>query len=116
MSEHAWLAELQVGDQIIMCTHTSKEIRRVARVTPTHILVGEAAVRFRRKDGGQPGRDFHRAFLTPYTPEAADAIHHTHLRQATYSALSYIHRYDVDRLTDDQCQSILTLLRSLGLA
>lgn len=116
MSQHAWLADLHIGDQVIVCEHASQKIAQVTRLTTTQILIDDTALRFRRKDGWQPGRDYHRAFLVPYTPEAAEAIHKKRLRQATYAVVSTIHRQEVDRLTDEQCQSILTLMHSLNLA
>ena len=116
MSQHAWLADLQVGDTVIICRDAGQEVAHVTRVTATHVLVSDTALRFRRKDGWQPGRDFHRAFLRRYTPEAEKEIQSQRLRQKTYAVLSHIHRRDVDRLTAEECQGILTLLHTCNLA
>lgn len=66
-----WLASLKVGDRVMVGGRWNSydEIRRVARITATQIVLDDThGSRFRRRDGGGLGGD--RRFVREVTPEA----------------------------------------------
>lgn len=70
--EHSWLGSLLAGDQVIV-SGRRETLRRVTRVTPCFVVVGDS--RFRKSDGGLVGSDgCFWSSLVEATPERVQAL------------------------------------------
>lgn len=82
MTEREWLDSLTAGDAVAIQTRYGPEIREVARVTPTQIIVGRTQERFRKSNGSPVGGDtWSYRYLVPVTPAVQAEILARQLRR-----------------------------------
>lgn len=107
---YAWIGALKPGDTVVVQPaglgySNQPRLARVARLTPTQIVIeGEGAVRFRRSDG-RGTTDFWsgRACLLEATPERRKAIRRTRI-------ITQLSNHDWSSDTDDVLNAVAALI------
>jgi len=108
MSSKDFLANLKVGDKVIVTERFDDAIRVITRLTKTQIIVGQSA-KFWKKDGRLVGcNDWSSNYIEEVTEEKARVIHKkTVIKNIKYLASNVT----LDLLSIDALESVLRVLR-----
>lgn len=114
MENDTWLAELKVGDKVIVNTSFTERIDTVTKITPTQIHIGEYT-KFRKKDGKSIGSStWNHSWLREYNSEKASIIHLKETHNKILNILRNVSRESVEKLTQFRCNQLLTDLTNFG--
>lgn len=119
--ESDWVAQLAVGDPVILAGGYNKEIGKVSRFTKRYVFVTRSSnsseIKFGRADGWESGSRsvFDRIYLQPYDSSVVKEISLSNIQRRLTSRFTYITRQEVKALTLEQCKLLLETLDKYGL-
>lgn len=104
------VGKAKVGDKVICCCLGEKRIDTIERITPTGRITTSDKTKY-DKFGMEIGGDAWRtAFLMDYDEEEARAIQNKETVQSSWTMFDA--RYKSGKLTAEQAQAIIEILRS----